>query len=102
MAGRKWGAPPPGPPSAPGPRRPFPRLMALARLACWACVAMLALLAGDSALAQAGTKHDDILVLGADGGVRAPRPPAAELSEAKPPRRAAGRTTKARKSKKKT
>ena len=74
--------------------------MALARIACWACVALLGLLAGASAVAQADTKHDDILVMDAHGNVRAHTATGSAESERKPPRRAVTvRSTKARKTK---
>jgi hypothetical protein len=63
--------------------------MAFARLACWSCVASLALLAGASAIAQAGTRSDRILVLSPDGHVRAHRATGAVASEARPSRRSA-------------
>jgi D-glucuronyl C5-epimerase C-terminus len=53
-------------------------------------------------VAQAATKHHDILVLDRHGNVRAHRATSAQLQEAQPPARVAARATKARKSKKKT
>jgi hypothetical protein len=45
--------------------------MTFARPACCVCVALLALLAGGPAIAQAGTRSHDILVLSRDGRVHA-------------------------------
>jgi hypothetical protein len=71
--------------------------MTFARIACWVCVAALALLAGGSAVAQAGTRHDKILVLDSNGQVRAHAATGSMKAERRPPRRAAARTTKAKK-----
>jgi hypothetical protein len=71
------------------PGEPSIGVMPYARLACWACVALLALLAGGSAIAQAGTRSDTILVLSSDGRVRAHAATGATVAERRPPRRAA-------------
>jgi hypothetical protein len=63
--------------------------MAFARLACWVCVALLALLAQGSAIAQAGTRSNKILVLSSDGRVRAHAATGPAVAERRPPRRAA-------------
>jgi hypothetical protein len=63
--------------------------MASARVARLACAATLVLLAGGPAVAQAGTRHDDILVLEANGRVEQHNATGATAAEASPPRRAA-------------
>jgi hypothetical protein len=72
--------------------------MTSARIAGWVCVAALALLAGGSAVAQADTRHDKILVLSENGRVRAHTATGSLRGERRPPR-AAARTAKASKPK---
>src|SRR5215208_4458426 len=76
--------------------------MTFARTACWVCVAALALLAGGSAVAQAGTRNEDILVLSRDGTVRAHTATGATAAEVRPPRGAARTTATAKKKPKRT
>jgi hypothetical protein len=79
--------------------------MAFARLACWACVAALALLAGGSAVAQAGTRNDEILVLDHHGrvhahtatGAGATATATATTTESRPPRRSRTHASRKRK-----
>jgi hypothetical protein len=71
--------------------------MAFARIACCACVAAAALLAGGTAVAQAGTRTNKILVLSPNGRVHAHATTGATAAEARPPRRAVRRAQAARK-----
>ena len=70
--------------------------MATAAVTRLACAAALILLAGGPAVAQAGTRHDDIVVLDAHGSVerhRAAGTTATTAAEPRPPRRAAHRAS---------
>jgi hypothetical protein len=76
--------------------------MASAQIARLVCTATFVLLAGVPAVAQAGTRHDDILVLDEHGRVHQHTAVGATAAEARPPRGTARTATASRKTTKRT